>query len=76
MASTPEWKVYDYDGTYQAACKDVAAAACLVSFYGDRATIRQGHVKVVWKEGVEFDGIASESYDLTHLRILGRIGAV
>ena len=76
MAASPEWKVYDYDGKYQAACKDVAAAACLVSFYGDRSTIRHGHVKTVWTEGNDYDGIASDSYDLTHLRILVRIGTV
>jgi hypothetical protein len=73
MASTPEWKVYDYDGTYQAACKDIAAAACLVSFYGERSTIRNGHSLVVWTEGT--DGIASDSYDLTTSTIYLRIQA-
>lgn len=76
MAAAPQWKVYDYAGKYQAACKDVAAAACLVSFYGEKSTIRHGHHTTVWTEGIDFDGIAADSYDMTHLRILGRIGAV
>ena len=76
MAAAPQWKVYDYEGVYQAACKDIPAAACLVSFYGERSTIRNGHSAIVWTEGMDHDGIAADSYDLTHLRILGRIGAV
>ena len=70
MAASPRWKVYDYDGTYQAACKDLAAAACLVSFYGERATIRDGHTLTVWTEGT--DGTAAESYDLTISTIFNR----
>ena len=61
MASSPQFKIYDSANTYQAACKEVEAAACLVGFYGEGATIRQGHSKVIWTEG--FDGIASESFD-------------
>lgn len=82
MTTAPEWQVYDYEGRYQAACKDLASAACLVSFYGDRSTIRYGHINseyhdmTVWTEGNDYDGTASDSYALTHLRILGRIGAV
>ena len=64
MAASPEWKVYDPAGVYQAACKDIAAAACLVSFYGQESTIRWGHHRTVWTEGK--DGIAAESYDATH----------
>lgn len=74
MAASPQWKVYDSEGNYQAACKEIPAAACLVSFYGPMATIRNGHTTIVWTE--EKDGIAADSYDTTHLRILGRIGAV
>lgn len=63
MASTPRLKVFDADGTYQAACHDYAAAALLMSLYGDGATIRLGHSKreTVWTEGV--DGNGAESYD-------------
>ena len=65
MAGSPKWKVYDADGTYQAACKDIVAAAALVgSFYCEGSTIRLGHPKkrTVWTEGV--DGFASDSYDI------------
>lgn len=68
MASAPKWKIYDSAGIYQAACKEPEAAACLVSFYGNGATIRDGHAFVVWVEGLEIDGkdgIAAESYDTT-----------
>ena len=61
MASSPQFKVYDQDGTYQAACKDICAAAVLVAFYGDGATVRSGHTKIIWTEGV--DGSAAENYD-------------
>lgn len=61
MGATPQWKVYDARGVYQAACKEIEAAAALVGFYGDGATIRHGHGKTVWIEGV--DGSAYESYD-------------
>lgn len=62
MAASPDWKVYDSHGTYQAACKEVEAAAALVGFYGAGATIRWGHRLVVWTEGSE-EQPASESYD-------------
>jgi hypothetical protein len=63
MAASPEFKLYDAAGTYQAACKQPEQAAALVSFLGDGATIRYGHTKkdIVWTEGV--DGAASDSYD-------------
>lgn len=61
MAASPRYKVYDSDGTYQAACKKVEAAAAVVALYGPGATIRLGHSKVVWNEGL--DGEAGESYD-------------
>jgi len=61
MAGTPQWKVYDAQKKYQAACKEVEAAAALASFYGDGATIRLEHSLVVWTEGK--DGEAGESYD-------------
>jgi hypothetical protein len=61
MAAAPQWKVYDSEGVYQAACKEIEAAAALASFYGDGSTIRQGHSHTVWTEGV--DGHAGDSYD-------------
>ena len=32
MSGTPQIKVFDHNGTYQAACKEIAAAAILVEF--------------------------------------------
>ena len=65
MAGAPQWKVYDGQGTYQAACKEVEAAATIVSFYGDGSTIRYQHGLVVWREGSgeKADGPAAESFD-------------
>ena len=62
MAASPQWKVYDQEGTYQAACKEPEAAAALMGFYGYGATIRLDHKFVVWTEGVE-ENLAGESYD-------------
>lgn len=64
MANAPQWKVYDASGNYQAACKEIEAAAALIGFYGDGATIRFDHAKkaTVWTEGHE-DRPAHESYD-------------
>jgi hypothetical protein len=62
MAASPDWKVYDAQGVYQAACKEVEAAAAMMGFYGDGATIRWGHRIVVWTEGAE-EQPAGESYD-------------
>ena len=64
MSGTPQIKVFDGQNNYQAACKEVAAAAILVEFYGEGATIRFGHAKadIVWTEGQE-DQPATESYD-------------
>lgn len=62
MAASPQFKIYDNDRIYQAACKEPEAAAALVSFYGMGATIRWEHTSIVlWAEGA--DGYASESYD-------------
>jgi hypothetical protein len=57
-------KVYDANGNYQASCVDIAAAAALMSFYGNGAEIRNGHAKksVLWREGSESQP-AGESYD-------------
>ncbi len=63
MAGSPNWKVYDDKGKYQAACKEPEAAACLMNLYGNGSTIRYGHQKrdIAWTEGV--DGHAFESFD-------------
>jgi hypothetical protein len=63
MAASPKFKIYDANGQYQAACHEPEAAAVLVSFYGDGATIRDSHPAkyTVWTEGK--DGLAGESYD-------------
>lgn len=61
MAAAPEFKVYDAAGKYQAACKEIEAAAALVAFYGEGATIRHRHHMIAWTEGQ--DGNAAESYD-------------
>lgn len=64
MAASPHLKIYDSKGIYQAATKEAEAAAALVAFYGNGATIRDGHrvVDVVWTEGQERIP-AFESYD-------------
>ena len=62
MAASPAWKVYDRHGSYRAACKEIEAAACLMGFYGNGATIRLGHSRPVWTEGAEGQP-AAESYD-------------
>jgi hypothetical protein len=65
MAASPEWKVYDAQGNYQAATKQIEAAAALMGFYGDGATIRYAHAArcIVWTEGAE-EVSATESYDI------------
>ncbi|MFG6500116.1 hypothetical protein [Sulfitobacter sp. 1A15106] len=73
MAGSPDIKVFDADGKYQAACKEIEAAAALMGFYGEGATIRFGHAKAatVWTEGKE-DQLACESYDHVAQVALGR----
>lgn len=64
MAQAPQYKVFDAAGKYQAACKEIEAAAALMALYGKGASIRMGHSKAdtVWLEGSE-DREAWESYD-------------
>lgn len=64
MTQAPQWKVFDAYGKYQAACKEVEAAAALMGFYGEGATIRFDHGKwaTVWTEGRESQD-AGESFD-------------
>lgn len=73
MAASPQFKIYDPDGVYQAACHEAEAAAVLVTFYQDGSTIRLGHAAkdTVWTEGL--DGCASDSYDETGEKIYARI---
>ena len=63
MAQAPEFKVYNPQGEYVAACKLACDAAAVVAAYGDGATIRHGHRRAdtLWTDGV--DGEAGESYD-------------
>jgi len=73
MAGSPQWKVFDAAGKYQAACKEPEAAAALMGFYGRGATIRWGHSKrdIAWTEGTGTGdplgtgecGLAGESFD-------------
>jgi len=66
MAASPDWKVYDKDGKYIAACKDPHDAAAIVALRGDGATIRWGHRLIVWTEGQEGQS-ADNSYDYVDL---------
>lgn len=70
MAASPQWKVFDSNGQYQAACKEPEGAAVLVTFYGEGATIRFGHKRILWTEGQ--DGNAADSYDDTALTLYER----
>lgn len=62
MAGSPRYKVYDANNLYQAACKELEAAAALVALYGTGSSIRLGHRAVLWTEGYEAQE-AGESYD-------------
>lgn len=69
MAAAPRFKVYDAGGVYIASCKYPQDAAAIVAARGSHGTqIRDGHVRVVWTDGV--DGDASESYDAVARRCL------
>lgn len=72
MARAPEWKVYDAAGEYQAACKEVEAAASLLGFYGEGSTIRFNHRLTLWVEGSESQP-ASESFDFVSDTIAKRM---
>jgi len=75
MAGAPRFKIYTASGEYTAATKHPEEAACLVSFLGDGATIRDGHTLrwTVWTEGA--DGCAADSYDATADTIWRRVAA-
>ena len=72
MAAAPGWKVYDSFDTYQSSCKEVEAAAAVVTFYGPGSTIRTGHPKncIMWTEGI--DGIGASNYDQVTATIASR----
>lgn len=68
MAQSPKYKVYrgsDYIGCV----KDATDAAVLVSIQ-ENGTVRLGHKRILWTEGV--DGSAGESYDAAAELILSR----
>ena len=62
MAATPQYKIYSPSGEYVAACKHPSDAGAIVNLYGDGATIRLGHKRIVWTEGQEAQP-AGNSYD-------------
>jgi len=73
MAGSPRWKIYDQRKRYQAACKEIEAAAQLVVWYGTGSTIRDRHGIIVWTEGSETQ-TAVESYDELAETVYSRIG--
>jgi len=60
---SPQWKIYTAEGEYVASTKHTEGASLLMDLYGEGATIRYDHRKIVWTEGV--DGNAAQSYDST-----------
>lgn len=72
MAASPQYKVYDSHGEYQASVKELEAGAFLMGLYGNGATVRDGHSTVIWTEGAE-DQPAGESYDYATGVMYGRI---
>ncbi len=72
MAYSPRFKVYTADNEYVAACKHAEDAAAIVASY-EGGTIRDGHRKVLWREGSE-ETSSGDSYDCTastvHARLL------
>jgi len=62
MAASPKYKVYTSAGEYVAACKYAEDAAAVASLYGEGSTVRSGHRKVLFADGI--DGISGgESVD-------------
>jgi len=74
MAASPEFKVYDSSGKYQAACKEIAAAVSLMGLYGEGSTIRHRHGFIAWTEGKDGDSMAL-GYDAAEKLILDRLFA-
>lgn len=77
MAGSPELKIFNAQGEYIGCVKYGEDAACLVSSYGDGATVRYGHNKrnTIWTQGSE-EFSAGESYDRCRDVIDARIKAI
>lgn len=73
MAKSPDYKVYDSDGNYQAAVKFPVLGVVLAGFLGPGATVRYGHSRIVWTEGAE-DDKETDSYDEAERLIAKRVG--
>lgn len=58
---TPAIKVYDADGVYQAAVKEWEAGAALLGALYQGGTLRYGHARIIYTDGV--DGDAGLSFD-------------
>ena len=67
MAAAPRYKVYDSDGDYQGSVKDLALAGALMCVLGDGATVRDGHHKIIYTEGV--NGDCGDSYDTVFMYV-------
>ena len=63
-------KVHDPRGDVMADVYDYAAAALLMSLYGNGSTIRYKN-RILWLEGA--DGEGAESYDTTSMTIDSRL---
>lgn len=63
-------KVHDPRGDVMADVYDYAAAALLMSLYGDGSTIRYKN-RILWLEGA--DGEGAESYDTTAITVIKRL---
>ena len=74
MASSPDYKVYDADGKYQAACKDAVHAVVLAEFIGCGASIRWHHKYTVWTVGTPQS--VNKSYDDAENTVADRIKAI
>jgi hypothetical protein len=62
MAQSPRFKVYSPAGNYLGCMKEIEDCTAVVILNGDGSTIRDGHKKIIWKEGDE-ELPAAESYD-------------
>lgn len=70
MAGSPRWKVYSASDEYIGSCKYLEDAAALCGMRDNRATIRDGHRRIVFTQGI--DGNAGDSYDDTREIVLSR----
>lgn len=72
MSTSPRFKVYDSRGVYQASAKEGEIAAGIAGLIGEGATVRDGHSRIVWREGFE-EVLAAESVDAATAVIYGRL---